>query len=190
VERFTSVFHNVAYLYTDFVQQATDVRTVMVIPESYASHHLPEPTDVLPKDWKTIQIDRLSYHHRAEVADGKAMAGLHDVNLRIERGKRIALVGESGSGKSTLLALLRGLYEPNEGSCMRIDGREVPGGPLMLSKHVTPFPQEPEIFENTLEYNITLGLPHDREDLDRLCRQVQFADVVAELPKGLESHIV
>jgi ABC-type multidrug transport system fused ATPase/permease subunit len=190
VERFTSVFHNVAYLYTDVVQHATDVRTAMIIPEAYERHHLPEASHILPGDWKTIDIDRLSYHHRGETTDGRNIAGLQDVSMRIERGKRIALVGESGSGKSTLLALLRGLYAPLETSSLRVDGREVPGGPVMLSNHVTLFPQEPEIFENTIEYNITLGLPHQAEDLERLCRQVQFTDVVAQLPKGLDSHIV
>jgi ABC-type multidrug transport system fused ATPase/permease subunit len=190
VERFTSVFHNVAYLYTDVVQHATDVRTAMVIPEAYASHHLPEAADVLPEDWKQIEIDRLSYYHRGEALDGKPINGLHDVQLRLERGRRIALVGESGSGKSTLLALLRGLYVPNEDSMLRVDGKVIPGGPVMLSNHVTLFPQEPEIFENTLEYNITLGLPHDPDELERLCRQVQFSEVVAQLPKGLDSHIV
>jgi ABC-type multidrug transport system fused ATPase/permease subunit len=190
VERFTSVFHNVAYLYTDVVQHATDVRTAMIIPEAYDNHHLPEASHVLPADWTTIDIDRLSYHHRGEIGDGKTLAGLQDVSMHLERGKRIALVGESGSGKSTLLALLRGLYAPRETSRLLVDGKEVPGGPVMLSNHVTLFPQEPEIFENTIEYNITLGLPHQPEELERLCRQVQFTDVIAQLPKGLDSHIV
>ncbi|MCU0381446.1 MAG: ABC transporter ATP-binding protein/permease [Chitinophagaceae bacterium] len=195
VERFTSVFHNVAYLYTDVVRGATDVRTAMIIPEAYAAQHLPESQGSLPENWKVIEIQNLHFSHYAEEAaaqPGNAwrMAGLDGVNIRMERGKRVALVGESGSGKSTLMAVLRGLYSLSPGCRVLIDGVEQPEGIALLSEHVTLFPQEPEIFENTIEYNITLGLPHSPEEIDRLCQQVHFSDVVIQLPKGLQSHIV
>ena len=38
-----------------------------------------------------------------------------DVNLKLERGDRVALVGENGAGKSTLLCLAGGLLEPDRG---------------------------------------------------------------------------
>lgn len=51
---------------------------------------------------------------------------LHDINLNIEAGERIAIVGASGSGKSTLLHLLGGLDLPTVGSVW-IDGQEMSG---------------------------------------------------------------
>lgn len=51
---------------------------------------------------------------------------LHDINLQIEPGERIAIVGASGSGKSTLLHLLGGLELPTTGSVW-IDGQEMSG---------------------------------------------------------------
>jgi ABC-type multidrug transport system fused ATPase/permease subunit len=117
-------------------------------------------------------------------------AGLRDINIHFERGKRVALVGESGSGKSTLLALLRGLYPPETGYNISIDGKSQPEGIAILSEHVTLFPQEPEIFENTIGYNITLGLTHTEEEIRRICGQVHFLEVIEQLPNGLNSNIV
>ena len=40
---------------------------------------------------------------------------LHDMNLCLPLGKKIAIVGSSGSGKTTLVKLLLKLYEPTQG---------------------------------------------------------------------------
>ena len=49
---------------------------------------------------------------------------LHDINIKIEPGQRIAIVGENGVGKSTLVKLLLRLYDVDSGS-ISIDGRSI-----------------------------------------------------------------
>lgn len=49
---------------------------------------------------------------------------LHDINLRIARGEKLAIVGASGSGKSTLLGLMAGLDEASDGS-ITLDGHDL-----------------------------------------------------------------
>lgn len=49
---------------------------------------------------------------------------LHDINLRIARGEKLAIVGASGSGKSTLLGLMAGLDEVSDGS-IKLDGHDL-----------------------------------------------------------------
>jgi peptide/nickel transport system ATP-binding protein len=49
---------------------------------------------------------------------------LEDINLKIRRGKTVALVGESGSGKSTLARVITGLLPPSQGSVL-YNGQEL-----------------------------------------------------------------
>lgn len=193
VERFTSVFHNVAYLYTDVVKDATNVRTAFIISESYEQHHLPDTDQKLPAHWQEITIANLNFSHKGNEdyipSDEFVPAGLKQLKISLHRGRRIALVGASGSGKSTLLALLRGLYPATEGTAVSVDGILLTDGLHRIAATVTLFPQEPEIFENTIEYNITLGLPYTKEDIEKICGQVRFDEVLRQLPKGLESNI-
>ena len=49
---------------------------------------------------------------------------LHDVNLVIEAGEKVAITGGSGSGKSTLLKIFTSLYQPTAG-VFRVDGVDI-----------------------------------------------------------------
>ena len=185
VTQFTSVFYDVAYQYTRIVQHNTDLEAASIISEAYEKQHRPLEFNTLPQSWQSIELRHVNFSH--SIASEKR-SGLHDLHLRIRRGERIALIGESGSGKSTLLALLRGLYTPEPGigatadSLHAFDFSEI-------ANTITLFPQEPEIFENTIRYNITLGLPFSEEDIQQVCETAHFTEVARQLPHGLDSSI-
>lgn len=186
VNQFTGVFHNFAWQYTHIVSFDTDVRTAENIINAYDELHIPDSGLSLPANWQTIEIKDLNFVHKEAWSSKTGSQGLYDLRLRFQKGQKIALIGESGSGKSTLLALLRGLYAP-ESAVVQIDKNE--GSLHLIADHVTLFPQEPEIFENTIEYNITLGLPFPEEEINKVCRSVRFAEVIQQLPQGLKSNI-
>ena len=185
VNQFTSVFYDVAYQYTKIVQHNANVEAAKSITEAFKQQHRPALADSLPQDWRSLEINHLNFTHGA-VAEKRT--GLYDLQMRIRRGERIALIGESGSGKSTLLALLRGLYTPEAGVTATADEHH-PVDFAHIASTVTLFPQEPEIFENTIRYNITLGLPFSEEEIQQVCETAHFSDVIAKLPNGLESNI-
>lgn len=188
VNQFTSVFQDVAWQYTQIVQFNTNVQTARFISEAYEKQHLPDAPAELPDQWKILSIKNLDFSHKEIFSSDEKAQSLHDINIIIEKGKRVALIGESGSGKSTLMALLRGLYEPQPGAEIKID--QVPYDAASIADSVTLFPQEPEIFENTIEHNITLGLPFEEKDIMEVCDTAHFTEVISQLPNGLQSNIM
>jgi ATP-binding cassette subfamily B protein len=187
VNTFTSVFQDIAWQYTDIITYNTNVQTSALIGEAYADHHRADRPDGLPAGWRTLRISDLNFSYHTTYDTNRGAQSLHDLDITIRRGQRIALIGESGSGKSTLLALLRGLYDPRPGIHIRVD--DGPGALEQVNESVTLFPQEPEIFENTLAYNITLGLPFAEEEILQVCEAAHFTDVIEQLPQRLESDI-
>jgi ATP-binding cassette subfamily B protein len=200
VNQFCSVFQDIAWQYTEIVQYNTSVKTADIISQAYAEQHRADRPDGLPDNWSAIILRKLNFSHRSTYDAGQCAQSLHDLNLTIRRGRRIALIGESGSGKTTLLSLLRGLYQPEPG--LEIDVETSPsrsaatgGAPdthawlERLNEAVTLFPQEPEIFENTIAYNITLGLPFSDTEIMEVCESAHFTEVVRNLPHGLASDI-
>ena len=68
-----------------------------------------------------------SGHHRLEVASVSKTFGsarvLRDIGLRIVPGELHGLVGQNGCGKSTLVKILTGIYTPDPGGALTVDGR-------------------------------------------------------------------
>ena len=56
---------------------------------------------------------------------GTTMDVLKDINVKIDKGKTVAVVGESGSGKSTLARVITGLLPPSQGS-VKFKGDDLP----------------------------------------------------------------
>lgn len=185
VNQFTSVFNDVAYQYTRIIQYHTNVEMAIATIRDNNDELIKTDTFPLPQNWNTIEVKALNFI-RPDKANKSS--GLCDLDIQISRGKKIALIGESGGGKSTLLSVIRGLHAPESTSHIVVDKTQIL--PFQsISNTVTLFPQEPEIFENTILYNITLGIPFSTEDVLKACEMARFSEVVKNLPKGLDTHI-
>jgi subfamily B ATP-binding cassette protein MsbA len=115
---------------------------------------------------------------------------LSNVNLRIERGRAVALVGPSGSGKSTLASLLLRFYDPTEGAVL-LDGRDLRdvtlGGLRGLMGLVT---QESLLFNVSVRDNIGYGRPGaSEEEILAAARAANAWEFIERLPRGLDTLI-
>ncbi|GAA4170669.1 ABC transporter ATP-binding protein [Gryllotalpicola koreensis] len=112
------------------------------------------------------------------------------VNLRIERGHRIAVVGATGSGKSTLATLIAGLRVPEAGTVV-LGGRS----PARLARArrgraIAAISQEAHVFAGTVADNLRLADPTATDAHLRGCLVAVGADAwVDRLPEGLETIV-
>jgi ATP-binding cassette subfamily B protein len=187
VNQFTSVFNDIASQYSQIVKYDTEIQNAKGLEEAFDEKKPSQNVIALPSSWRNIEIEKLNFARIESAISAKKLTGVFDLSMSIDRGKKIALIGESGSGKSTLLSLLRGLHEPINGMIVRAD--EKPVDFKSIGMDVTLFPQDPEIFENTVLYNITLGLPFSEAEVMAVCDAAKFTDVIKNLPDGLNTVI-
>lgn len=142
------------------------------------------PPHQIDARWRVLRIEDLNFTHD-EGED--ALHHLRHIGLTLHAGQKIAFVGSSGSGKTTLLTLLRGLYDAQQVR-LTIDDAEF-STLTPLAAFTTLIPQDSEIFENTVRYNLTLGTQVSNKDLTQILSLAAFDDVIAKLPQGLDTDI-
>lgn len=177
------VFYNFSAHYSDLVRMDTDVCGMQPILDDIQRFAREPQGLVVARQWHTIEIENLVFHH-----PGREDKKIFDsFCLKFKRGEKIALIGLSGGGKSTLLNLLRGLYKPDQAH-LKIDGVAFDSlEPLQTI--TTLIPQDPEIFENTIAFNITLEVPSGPEEVERAIALARFSSVLEQLPLGLETDM-
>lgn len=112
---------------------------------------------------------------------------LHDTNLEIRPGEKVALVGASGAGKTTATQVLLGLYEANSGDVL-FDGVPVNEiGYDTVRENVAIVLQHPMMLNDSVRVNLCLGREISDEAIWKALEVAQLKETVAQMPEGLNS---
>jgi ATP-binding cassette subfamily C protein CydD len=125
-----------------------------------------------------VRLERLSVEGR----DGHAP---RDLTAVIDPGSVTVLTGPNGAGKSTTLQVIAGLTAPSSGrvTVAGIDVAELE--PTAWWRQLAWLPQRPALIAGTVGEN--LALFGDLADVETACRESGFAEVLAELPDGMNT---
>ncbi|XP_060726456.1 ATP-dependent translocase ABCB1-like [Tachysurus vachellii] len=159
----------------------------------YNTIDMPRPIDSSSKEGykpDSVQGDiefkniHFSYPSRKDV---KILQG---INLKVPRGKTIALVGSSGCGKSTTIQLLQRFYDPDQGE-VTLDGRDLRTlNVRWLRENIGIVSQEPVLFGTTIAENIRYGREDaTEEDIERAVREANAYEFISKLPEKLNTMV-
>lgn len=147
-------------------------------------HREPDGGETSPPD----TVGELAYESVSFTYESVDETVLDDVSFSFEHGQFVAFVGPSGAGKSTIVSLLTRMYDPDEGEILA-DGQPIDTFPIEeWRSNVAVVRQNPYIFNDTLEYNVTLGnRDASRAEIETACEIAQVTEFLDEMPDGYET---
>lgn len=132
---------------------------------------------------ESIEYKNVSFAYEREFV-------LKNINLKIEKGKTIALVGPSGGGKSTFADLVPRFYDPTEGEIL-LDGVAITDYEIeSLRKQMGVVTQESILFNDTIFNNIAFGMKDVSEEAVINAAKVANAhEFITQTEDGYQTYI-
>lgn len=136
------------------------------------------------KDLSFKQLDLKGVSHRFSYQQET----LHNIDLTINKGEKIALMGQSGSGKTTLAKILSGYHTKSSGH-VSLDKGSI--SQAELRQLVTYVPQQTYVFTGTILENLLLGLEGevDEQVILRACEQADILADIQKMPLGFQTQV-
>lgn len=134
----------------------------------------------------TIVFEHVSFRY-----PGAKKECIHDLNLTIHSGEKLALVGINGAGKSTVVKLILGLYRPTKGRIL-LDGTDISNieQESYFAEIAAAF-QEVFAFAATIADNVA-GVSKEKQDTEKVKEKLALAglaEFVQELPKAEQTSM-
>lgn len=177
----SGILQNVSRLHKDSLD-INKVRMFLEYPEPFIF----EDGEAIPKaDLYEIKLDSVSYRYPGADKDT-----IHNIDLTIRAGEKLAIVGLNGAGKTTLVKLICGLIDPTDGRVL-LNGTDIRC--FNRKEYYRLFSavfQEFSILDVTVAECITQSTDTvDERKMQWCIEQAGLTDFIAELPDGLQTHV-
>ena len=179
-KQFSRPVNELAQLYGEIQTAIAGAERIFEVLDS------PDETDMgtisMPKTEGVIEFKHVNFSY----VPGKQI--IHDFNLKIESGKKIALVGSTGSGKTTIINLLMRFYDIDSGE-ITLDGVNIKDITLKdLRDNVGIVLQDTVLFTDTIRANMSYAKPDATEEEIRKAAEFSSCDTMIEaLPEGYDT---
>ena len=159
------------------------IQEIMALPDEQVDEASSIRT---PVNETAIEFENVGFQY----AGDESKPVLKNINLKIQRGQRVALVGPSGAGKSTTFSLIERFYEPTEGRIL-LDGQPVTEfSRSALREEIGYVEQDAPVLAGSLRDNLLLGKESaSDEELIEVLERVNLSDVLNRDSRGLDAQV-
>lgn len=182
--QYTKPFNEISSVITELQNAVACAARVFALIEEEAQEPDADPGVKPDRVLGQVDIEQVSFSYVPE------QPLLHDLNLHVKPGQRVAIVGPTGCGKTTLINLLMRFYDVNEGKILvdGVDIRDMTRGDLRTSFGMVL--QETWIKDGTILDNILLGKPDaTREEVIEAAKATHAHSFIRRLPNGYETVV-
>ena len=115
---------------------------------------------------------------------------IHDLNMTVPAGSKVAIVGPTGAGKSTLINLLMRFYNVDAGK-IKLDGRDITDYTrVSFRQQFGMVLQETWLKTATIHENIAFGRPEaSREEVIAAAKAANAHFFIQQLPHGYDTYL-
>ena len=115
---------------------------------------------------------------------------IHDLNMTIPAGSKVAIVGPTGAGKSTLINLLMRFYNVDAGK-IKLDDRDITNYTrVSFRQQFGMVLQETWLKKTTIHNNIAFGRPEaSREEVIAAAKAANAHFFIQQLPNGYDTYL-
>ena len=157
-------------------------RLFNILDEVPAVEEVPGMEDLEMND---ISIENVSFKYKGRNEDL-----LKNINLKINKGDKVAIIGKSGCGKSTLLKLIMRFWDVESGA-IEIDSKNIKNIPTKpLRKVQSLVSQETFLFNDTIENNLKIGkIDASEEEIISAAKKASIHEFITTLPNGYKTNV-
>lgn len=184
ISTFTTWVNGILQQCSDLHKESLDIsslRTFLDYPEPFRFQN---GKPIPPKAPYELRLEQVSYRY-----PGAARNTIHQMNLTLHPGEKLAIVGLNGAGKTTLVKLLCGLLDPTKGRVL-LNGQDIRD--FNRQDYYALFSA---VFQNYSLLDVTLAenIAQDYKDINEkriwnCLEKAGLTQMVQQLQTGLATH--